>query len=175
MKVDLGTYNNDWYKKQIGASRLRRVLWYCINAIVFNTFLFPFNGLKEWLLQLFGAKISTGVVIKPLVNIKYPWKLEIGENSWIGEGVWIDNLAAVKIGSNCCLSQGAFLLTGNHDFTSSRFELLVQEILLEDGVWIGAKAIICPGVVCRSHSVLTAHSIYQGNPAVEKRDRQIIK
>lgn len=135
------------------------------------------------MLRLFGAKIGRGVNIKPSVHIKYPWKLVVGDNVWIGEKVWIDNLALVEIGSNVCLSQGAMLLTGNHDFTKVNFDLMVGEIVLENGVWIGAKAVVCPGTICREHSILSVGSIatremepygiYQGNPAVLVKRREI--
>lgn len=159
--------------------------WYIVNAIIFRSYLLPGSAIKRGLLKLFGAKVGKSVVIKPQVNIKYPWFLSIGDHSWIGENVWIDNLTTVSIGDNCCLSQGAFLLTGNHDFTRSSFDLMVKSIVLEDGAWIGAGAMVCPGVTCFSHSVLTARSvatknlapfiIYQGNPAVPIKDRVIIK
>jgi len=135
------------------------------------------------LLRIFGAKIGKAVNIKPKVNIKYPWLLKIGDHSWIGEGVWIDNLGRVKIGSNVCISQGAMLLTGNHNYKKSTFDLQVEEIVLEDGVWIGAKSIVGPGVTCKSHAVLAinsvatsdldAYGIYQGTPAKFMRKRKI--
>ena len=177
------TYNNDWYKQQIGASRLKQVCWYFVNGLFFINPLNPSSGLKRALLRLFGGKIGKGVILKPGVNIKYAWKLEIGDHAWIGEKAWIDNLGKVRIGSSACLSQGAMLLTGNHDYTSPRFDLMVKDIILEEGVWIGAQAIVCPGVVCASHAVLSAGSVatgplqayqvYQGNPAVIVRERQI--
>lgn len=133
------------------------------------------------MLRLFGAKIGTDVLIKPCVNIKYPWFLEIGDHSWIGENAWIDNLAKVTVGANVCISQGAYLLTGNHDYSTPGFNLIIKGIVIEDGVWIGARSVICPGVTCKSHAVLSAgsvatkdleaNSIYQGNPAVKIRDR----
>jgi putative colanic acid biosynthesis acetyltransferase WcaF len=136
-------------------------------------------------LCLFGAKIGKGFIIKPNVNIKYPWFLTVGDNVWIGENVWIDNLVMVVIGNNVCLSQKAFLLTGNHDYSISNFELTAKEILLEDGVWIGAGSVVCPGVICKSHSVLAvasvatksldSYAVYQGNPAVKVRERVILK
>ncbi|GAB4144808.1 MAG: putative colanic acid biosynthesis acetyltransferase [Bacteroidia bacterium] len=179
-KTDLSSFNNTWYSP--GASFLKRGLWYCINAAFFSS-KFPINGIKVFLLRLFGSKVGRAVVIKPSVNIKYPWLLEIGDYTWIGEYAWIDNLTHVKIGAHCCISQGAMLLTGNHNYKKSSFDLITGKIILEDGTWIGAKAVVCPGVVCHSHSLLTvgsvathhldAYGIYQGNPAVKVRDRKI--
>src|SRR5882672_1280964 len=123
-------YNNDWYKQEIGASRFKQFCWYFTNAIFFISPLNPGSGLKKFFLRLFGAKIGIGVVLKPAINIKYPWKLSIGDHSWIGERVWIDNLAFVEIGKNVCVSQGAVLLTGNHDFTKASFDLIVKKIIL---------------------------------------------
>ncbi len=173
MKTNLKDYDNSWYRP---AGRIKIVLWYFINLIFISNKWNPSSSLKKMVLKLFGAKIGCGVVIKPGVNIKYPWLLSIGDYSWIGEDVWIDNLAYVTIGSNCCLSQGAMLLCGNHNYTKSTFDLMVKPITLEDGVWIGARATVCPGVVGKSHSVLTvgsiissdmdSYGIYRGNPAV---------
>lgn len=179
-KTDLSAFNNSWYKP--GGNFLSRALWYWCSSVFVNS-RFPFSGCKKFLLRLFGARIGKGVVIKPNVNVKYPWNLEVGDFSWIGEHAWIDNLAPVKIGSNCCISQGGFLLTGNHDFSKPAFDLMVKPIVLEDGTWVGAKSVVCPGVTLKSHAVLAvgsvatsdldAWSIYQGNPAVKVRERQM--
>ena len=179
IKTDLSTYDNSWYSPKAGW--LKRILWYFTNQLVFNHGLFPVSSVKISLLRLFGAKVGIGVHIKPSVNIKYPWLLKIGNNTWIGEHVWLDNLTAVEIGNNVCLSQGAMLLTGNHNYKQSTFDLMVGEIVLEDGVWIGAKSVVCPGITCFSHSILSVNSvatknldsygIYQGNPAVKIKTR----
>lgn len=179
-KTDLSKYDNSWYHP---GGKVVCIVWYFVNVLFFVSHIIPLSGLKIWLLQLFGAKVGCGVVIKPGVNIKYPWKLVIGDYSWIGENVWIDNLAQVRIGSHVCISQGALLLTGNHNYKKQTFDLITGEITLEDGVWIGAKSMVCPGVICRSHSVLAvgsvatkdldAYFIYQGNPALPVRDRII--
>jgi putative colanic acid biosynthesis acetyltransferase WcaF len=179
-KTDLSKYDNSWYHP---GRKVVCIVWYFVNVLFFVSHIFPFSGLKIRLLQLFGSKVGVGVMIKPGVNIKYPWKLVIGDYSWIGEDVWIDNLEQVIIGSNACISQGALLLTGNHDYKKSSFDLITGEITLEDGVWIGAKSIVGPGVRCGSHSILAvgsftskdldAYGIYQGNPAVKIRNREI--
>jgi putative colanic acid biosynthesis acetyltransferase WcaF len=176
--TDLSKFNNDWYHP---GNPVKRAIWFVINILFFINPLSPFSGLKIFLLRMFGAKIGTGVVIKPAVNIKFPWKLKIGNYSWIGERVWMDNLDQVNIGNNVCISQGAMLLCGNHHYKKSAFDLIVQPINLEDGVWIGAQSVVTPGVKCLSHSILTvnsvatgnleAYSIYQGNPAVKVRER----
>ena len=179
-KTDLAGYNNGWYRP---GSRVKRLLWYFFNMFFLKSSWFPFLGFKVFLLRLFGAKIGKGVIIKPNVNIKYPWFLEIGDHVWIGEKAWIDNLGKVNIGDNTCISQGALLLCGNHDYTTVHFDLMVRSIVLEEGVWIGAKAIVAGGAVCRSHAVLTAGSvcsgeleaygIYAGNPAQKIKERII--
>jgi putative colanic acid biosynthesis acetyltransferase WcaF len=178
-KTDLNRFNNAWYQP---GGRLKRAMWYVIHEL-FIASGHPFGFLRKMFLRMFGAEIGDGVVIKPHVRIKYPWKLKVGSHTWIGEDVWIDNLGEVIIGANCCLSQGAMLLCGNHDYTLSTFDLKVGDIVLEEGTWIGAKAVVCPGVVCGSHSVLSvgsiashnldSYSVYRGNPAVKVKERII--
>ncbi len=180
-QTDLRAYNNHPYHP--GGSAIKRVLWYYANVLIFKSSLFPFYGIKNSLLRLFGAKIGSGVEIKPCVNIKYPWLLTIGNEVWIGENVWIDNLVMVTIGSNVCLSQGAILLTGSHNYKKNTFDLITGHVTLEDGVWIGAGSIVNLGITAKTHSVLSSgsvatknmepYSIYQGNPAVKIRERVI--
>jgi putative colanic acid biosynthesis acetyltransferase WcaF len=181
MKTDISRYDNSFYRP--GGTSLKRLLWYFTNVLFFKSSLNPSSGLKCRLLRLFGASVGKGVMIKPSVNIKYPWRLSIGDYSWIGENAWIDNLDDVVIGANCCISQGAMLLCGNHNYRKPTFDLMTGRIVLEDGVWIGAFAVVCPGVICRSHAVLAVnsvatremepYSIYQGNPAVKVKERII--
>jgi putative colanic acid biosynthesis acetyltransferase WcaF len=180
-KTNLATYNNSWYKP--GAGFIKRWLWFYINAIFFNSNFIPLPAVKVVLLKIFGAKVGKGVMIKPCVNIKYPWNVQIDDYAWIGENVWIDSLANIQIGKHACISQGAYLLTGNHNYTLTSFDLIVKPIIIENGVWIGAKAIVCPGVTCYSHAVLAvnsvatqnleAYTIYRGNPALPIKKRII--
>lgn len=179
-QTDLSKFSNSWYKP--GRSVIVLGMWYLVNATVFKT-AFPFYAPKRALLRLFGAKIGRGLIVKPHVSIKYPWKLETGDHVWIGEKVWIDNLALVKLGSNSCVSQGALLLCGNHNYKRPTFDLIVGEITLEEGAWAGARTVVCGGVIMGSHSLLTVNSvaaaslepywIYQGNPAQKVRPREI--
>ena len=184
--MELKKVNNAAYKTsiKISASKPKQIIWYFINIAFFKNALNISSGSKVLLLKMFGATIGNGVVIKPAVNIKYPWKLKIGDHSWIGEEVWIDNLSDVIIGANVTLSQGALILTGSHDHTKETFDFISLPVVLENGVWIGAKAVVLGGVTCKSHSILGINSvaeqdmkpyiIYKGNPAIPVIARSII-
>jgi len=174
----LASFSNTHYKP---GSSLKIILWMLVSALFFRHSLAIFTPVKIFWLKLFGAKVGKGLVLKPSVNIKYPWFLSIGNDVWIGEEVWIDNLAEVTIENNVCISQGAMLLTGNHNYKKSSFDLVVQPILLEEGVWIGAKSVICPGSTVKAQTVITvgcvfsgtsvSNGIYKGNPAVFNKKR----
>ena len=179
-KIQLSSFDNQNFNG--GAGWLKRILWHFTNAIFFKS-VFHFYSLKVWILRVYGAKIGHNVLIKPYVNIKYPWNLVIGNNVWIGEEVWIDSLDKIIIGNDVCISQGALLLCGNHNYSKSTFDLMTGKIILEDGVWIGAKSIVCANVICYTHSVLGVlsvatknldpYTIYRGNPAEPIKERSV--
>lgn len=182
MQTDLSKFDVGEYR---AGPKLKTLVWFFVNYYIFDSaFPWPY-GFKAALLRLFGAKVGEGLVIKTKVRIKNPWRLSIGNHCWIGESVWIDNLENVEVGNHVSISQGAMLLTGNHDYTISSFPYRLGGIRLEDGVWIGAQSVVCPGVTCASHAILTvqsvaakdldAWSIYAGNPAVFVRTRRMEK
>jgi putative colanic acid biosynthesis acetyltransferase WcaF len=178
--TDLSKFNLGDYRP---GNKLVIFSWSLINYFIFNSALPWPQSFKSALLRLFGAKVGQGLVLKIKVRIKYPWRLIIGDHCWIGEDVWIDNLEQVTIGNHVCLSQGALLLTGNHDYSKPDFPYRLGKITLEDGTWIGACSVVCPGVTARSHAILTVNSvatrdmepwmIYSGNPAIPVRNRKM--
>lgn len=180
-QTDFSKFDNSWYVP--GGSAIKRVTWYFINLLFFKSRWFIPVAPKKWILKLYGAKIGMAFYIKPGVSIKYPWRFKCGDYVSIGEGVWIDNLANVMIGNNVCISQGSMLLCGNHNYKKSSFDLIIGDITIEDGAWVGAKTVVCPGVTMKCHSVLTVgsilssdtdeYSIYRGNPAVKIKKRVI--
>lgn len=178
--TELSKYDNTNYKP---GSKVGIISWYFINCVFFKSSIPWPQVIKRKLLLLFGAKLGSNVLIKTNINIKYPWFLTIGNNVWIGENVWIDNLTNVRMGDNVCVSQGAMLLCGNHNYKKSNFDLMLGEISLKNGSWVGAKSVVCPGVTLNSHSILSvgsvatkdleSYTIYQGNPAIKVRTRNI--
>lgn len=166
-----------------GRGRMIELAWLILQALLVSSFQ-PSSWLRIQTLRLFGARIGLGVVVKPGVRVKFPWKLEIGEHSWIGESVWIDNLTNVVIGSHCCVSQGVYLCTGSHDWSLETFDLIVKPISLKDGTWLGAFARVAPGVVAGENAVLSigsvatsdleASMVHSGNPAKPIKPRVMV-
>jgi len=164
-----------------GAGKLKEMCWYLLKVFFFLSAIPYPSSLKLAILRMFGAKVGKGVVIKPRVNVHFPWKIEIGDHTWIGEEVFILNFENVTIGKNVCISQRAFLCGGNHDFRDPAFSYRNGEIVLSDGAWVGASCFIGPSVTIGTDSVIAAGSvltasvgsngIYRGNPAVFIKNR----
>lgn len=177
--VDLSRFDNSWYNP--GRSRWTQAGWFFLGAPLFECRLNPLSSVRRVLLRMFGATVGVGVVIKPGARVKYPWLLTVGDHAWIGEDCWIDNLARVDIGPNACISQRAYLCTGNHDWTDPAFGLIVRPIRVGAGAWVGACSVVCPGTELEEGAVAAAgsvvsgtlmrYSIYAGNPAQRMRER----
>lgn len=179
--VRLRDYNNSWY--QPGRSFVVRALWLFIGLPLFRCSLLPSSALRVALLRLFGATVGSGVVIHSEVVVKYPWHLVVGNDCWVGERVWIDCLTTVQLANDVCLSQGAYLCTGNHDWSDPAFGLRIEPIRLFNGAWAGAQSTLLPGSCLSAGAILTAGSvlagtipefqIFGGNPARYLRDRVV--
>ena len=176
MRLDL--FNNASFKR--GRPAWVEALWLAAQSALLSSGI-PGSRHRVFLLRLFGAKIGEGVVFKPGLRVKFPWRLSVGDYSWIGEEVWIDNLAEVSIGKHACISQGSYFCTGSHDYKSVRFDLITAPIHVGDHVWICAKSTLAPGVTAETGAVLGLGSVatrrlkpwtvYKGSPAREVRER----
>jgi putative colanic acid biosynthesis acetyltransferase WcaF len=164
-----------------GRSRMVEALWHLAKCLFFlPAWPWP-SALRCQLLRCFGASVGAGVVIKPRVNVHLPWKLAVGDFTWIGEEVFILNFEPVRIGANCCVSQRTFLCTGNHDYRQPDMPYRNQPIVLEDGAWVGAQVFVAPGVTLGTDAVIAAGSVVTksqpagmlcgGNPCVAIKPR----
>jgi putative colanic acid biosynthesis acetyltransferase WcaF len=181
MTVDLTRTHAAGYAP--GRSYVVRTIWFAVSAACFANGLIVSYRFKRWLLRRFGARVGRGVIIKPRVTIKYPWRLSVGDDCWIGEGAWLDNMEDVKLGNHVVISQGAYLCTGNHDWSDPGMPLSPRPIHVRDGAWVGAFARVAPGVTVAEGSVvalggvLLADSqpwgVYVGNPAVRVTTRVV--
>ncbi|WP_413295521.1 putative colanic acid biosynthesis acetyltransferase [Synechococcus sp. MIT S9452] len=141
--------------------KARRILWY-----------FPFRWLvssqipgtiwRKFILRLFGASVGKHGRIKPGLTVTSPWHLSVGDYCWIGENTWIDNLAQVTISDHVCISQLVYLCTGNHNYKTESFDLLLSPIMIEGQSWIGANATLAPGTYIGFGAVITLGSVVSG-------------
>lgn len=164
-----------------GASRPKEALWWLVRTWFFQSGLPWPRALKRTLLRAFGARVGTGVVIKPRVTIHFPWKLAIGDHAWIGEEAFLLNFEPLTIGAHVCISQRAFLCGGNHDFRDPAFRYRNGPITLHDGVWIGAQVFVAPNVTIGAETVVAANAVVRtdlppnrvcsGDPAVPQSER----
>lgn len=176
--MKLKSFNNDQFQR--GRVVWVEALWAIVSALFVSTWM-PGSFWRVALLRAFGAKVGRGVIIKPRVRIKFPWKLAISDDCWIGESVWIDNLDYVRVGSNCCISQGVYLCTGNHNWSKQSFDLITAPIVIDRCSWIGAFSVVVGGVtiqcgtVCLVGSIVRVSTgsweIWSGNPAMKVKDR----
>ena len=163
-----------------GAPRVKELFWVVCGGVLLSSWIAG-AAWRVRILTLFGASIGRGVVIKPGVHVKFPWRLTIGNHCWVGENVWIDNLAQVSLGDHACVSQGAYFCTGSHDWSKVTFDLIVKPIEVGSHAWVGAMSRVAPGVVIGDGAVLSLGSvatsslepwtINAGHPAVRIKAR----
>ncbi|WP_406864385.1 WcaF family extracellular polysaccharide biosynthesis acetyltransferase [Streptomyces sp. HUAS MG47] len=143
-----------------GRSKLMQALWFAVMNTLFMAWFCPAR-LRVALLRAFGATIGEGVLIRHRVRVLWPWKLTVGDHTWIGEGAWLLNLEPVTLGAHVCVSQEALLCTGSHDHRAADFRYRNAPITVEDGAWIAARATVLAGVTVGRHAVVAAGTTLQ--------------
>ncbi|MDF2926670.1 MAG: putative acyl transferase [Paenibacillaceae bacterium] len=173
-RIRLDRYNQDWYSR--GRSGFIVLLWWFIQGTIFRFSLHPMYAWRNFLLRLFGAQIGRGVQVRATAKFTYPWKVSIGEYSWIGDHVELYSLDQIHIGSHCVISQNSYLCTGSHDIYDENFGLITKPVTVGDGAWIASDVFLYPGVAIGEMAVVAARStvtrnvpanlIFGGSPAV---------
>ncbi|MBD2196338.1 MULTISPECIES: hormogonium polysaccharide biosynthesis acetyltransferase HpsU [Calothrix] len=154
--VDLRKYDQSWFDR--GRPGWYILLWWFVQAIAFPLTPQPLNNLRCALLRLFGAKIGKGVFIRPTARFTYPWKVSIGDYSWIGDDVVLYSLDYIYIGQHCVISHKSYLCTGSHDIHDPAFGLKTATITIGNGVWVAADCFVAPGVEIGANAVIGARS-----------------
>ncbi|WP_198950425.1 putative colanic acid biosynthesis acetyltransferase [Kineosporia sp. A_224] len=129
-----------------GRNKVWQATWFAVMNMVFMKWWLP-PRLRPPILRAFGAQIGDRVLIRHRVRVLWPWKLTIGDDCWIGEGVWLLNLEPITIEHDVCISQEALLCTGGHSHTDPAFAFRNRPISVRTGVWVAARALVAPGTV----------------------------
>lgn len=141
-------------------------LWWLVQGLFFKTSPQFLYGYRRWLLRLFGAKIGKNVILRPSVKITYPWKISIGDYSWIGDDVNLYSLGEIEIGKNVVVSQKSYLCTGSHDYLKPNFPIFSKKIVIKDQCWIATDVFISPGVTVEEGTIVGSRSsVYNNLPS----------
>jgi putative colanic acid biosynthesis acetyltransferase WcaF len=141
-----------------GKNALTVQLWWLIQSTLFSLspqFMYKW---RSFLLRLFGAKIGKKVIIRPTVKITYPWKLSIGDYSWIGDDVNLYTLGEIEIGNNSVISQKSYLCAASHDYDKPDFPIWAKKITIEDECWLATDVYVAPGITIGRGTVVGARS-----------------
>lgn len=141
-------------------------LWWIVQGVFFKNSPQFMYGFRRFLLRLFGAKIGKDVILRPSVKTTYPWKVTIGDYSWIGDDVNLYSLGEIDIGKNVVISQKSYICTGSHDYLQSDFPIFAKKITIKDGCWLATDVFVAPGITIEKGSVIGSRSsVYKNIPA----------
>jgi putative colanic acid biosynthesis acetyltransferase WcaF len=166
-----------------GKSAITVQIWWIVQASLFKLSPQVMYGWRRFLLRCFGAEIGKGVIIRPSAQITYPWKVKIGDYSWIGDEVVLYSLGDIIIGNNTVISQKSYICTGTHDYTKADFPILGKKIIIGDECWLATDVFVSPGVTINNGAVIGArstvikdlesNSVYVGSPVRFIKKRKI--
>jgi putative colanic acid biosynthesis acetyltransferase WcaF len=154
--VDLRKYDQSGFDR--GRPAWFVLIWWFVQAVTFPLTPHFLNGVRCAILRLFGAKIGKGVLIRPTARFTYPWKVSIGDYSWIGDDVVLYSLDQINIGTQCVISQKSYLCTGSHDIKDPNFALKTASITIGNGAWVATDCFVSMGVNIGANAVIGARS-----------------
>lgn len=125
------------------------------------------------ILQLYGAKIGSRTTIKQRLYLDNVFQdensrgdmgyLKIGQNCYIGDGVYIDLANNVSLENNSILSGKVSIVThadcNRSKILNKKFPRRCEPVNIGEGAWIGFGVTILTGVSVGENSVVAAHSV----------------
>lgn len=141
---------------------------------------FPYPLRNLWLL-LFGIKVSPSSSIHRHCRFFHIGKMQVGKNSTVNFGCFLDNRRGITIGSNTAIAHNTKIYTLGHNIDSSKFETKGDPVKIGDNVFVFSNVMIMPGVTVENGAVILPGTIVTknvpewtvvgGNPAKEIRKR----
>ena len=114
------------------------------------------HTLRNWIYKIFGIKIDRGSTIHTGGMFFNPKGIEIGKDSIIGNGVFLDGRGKIRIGDHVDMASDVMVYNSQHDVNDPEFKATVEDVEIADYVFIGPRVIILPGVKIGRGAVLAA-------------------
>lgn len=167
-----------------GRGALYVQIWWMVQATLFRWSPQFMYGFRATLLRAFGAKVGSGVVIRPSVTVTYPWKVSIGDYAWVGDDVVLYSLGEIEIGANAVVSQRSYLCAADHDYCQVDFPIQAKKVTVGQQAWLAADVFVAPGVTIGEGAVIGARSsvfkdmpagmVCMGSPCVPLKKRETV-
>jgi maltose O-acetyltransferase len=119
----------------------------------------PFHTIRNYTYRLAGLKIAKGSTLHMWANFFYPKNIEIGEDTIVGDHVFLDGRAKLTIGSHVDIASQVLIYNSEHNLESPDFEATVEPVSIGDYVFIGPRVIILPGVDIGRGAVVAAGAV----------------
>lgn len=184
-------YTSEWWARQTYNDSLSRIVkikrlaWILVWGV--SAGWMPYFVGRTWrtiLLHFFGMRDTGHVSVYPTVRVWAPWNLRLGSYVAIDDQVNLYSAAPITIGTKVAISREAFICTASHDITKPNRPLITAPIKICDGAWIGARAIVLPGVTIGEGAIVAAGAVVTkdvlpwtvvgGNPARVIKTRQLM-
>ena len=108
--------------------------------------------------------VGKEVTLRMPVKVYHPDCLEIGNKVDIGEYSFLRASGGLKIGNNVLIAGGVFITTRGHSITIPRYGLVEDSsVEIADNVWIGANAVVLPGVKIGEGAIVAAGAVVSKN------------
>lgn len=117
---------------------------------------FPSHHLRRLFFRIGGAKIGKGSSIHAGCRFFSLKKLQMGEDSIIGRGIFLDGRSRIKIGNHVDIASEVMIYNSEHDINSDDFRAITGPVEIEDYVFIGPRVILLPGVKIGKGAILAA-------------------
>lgn len=123
----------------------------------------PIHTVRKLLYQLEGIKIGSGSTIHMWANFFDPSNIIIGNDTIIGDHVFLDGRDKLIIGDHVDIASNVLIYNSEHDINSEDFHSIVSPVRIEDYVFIGPGVIILPGVEIGKGAIVAAGAVVTKN------------
>ena len=151
---------------EVGFGRAARFGWTTLAMVPYRLALFP--PLRSWWLRLLGARIGPGAIVHDVRFFNLYRRgvagLSLGRECFLGDECLLDLAEAIVLEDQVTLAERVLVLThtnvGYRDHPLQRhFPPLAAPVVVEAGCFVGAGAILLPGIRVGRASFVAAGSV----------------